>query len=222
MTNACLFSGGKDSMLALHKAMELGADIDLLITMRSANKESYMFHYPNVGLTELQAHALGMRHVFAETEGRKEEELEDLEEALKVNDVKLLVTGATFSKYQADRINAIAKKLGVEHVAPLWHIEPLDELNELAERYNTIITSVSAEGLDVSLLGKRIDKNIIEALKEANEKYGINLVFEGGEAETFVLDAPLFKKKIVVEKARVERSGANGVYLIEKAALADK
>ena len=48
MTNACLFSGGKDSTLALHRAVELGANIDLLITMRSANRESYMFHYPNV------------------------------------------------------------------------------------------------------------------------------------------------------------------------------
>ena len=34
-----------------------------------------------------------------------------MENALKENDVRLLVTGATFSRYQADRINAIAKKL---------------------------------------------------------------------------------------------------------------
>ncbi|MDE1855363.1 MAG: diphthine--ammonia ligase [Candidatus Micrarchaeota archaeon] len=222
MSNACLFSGGKDSTLALHRAIELGAKIDLLITMKSANRESYMFHYPNVEQTKLQAEALGIRQVFAQTEGRKEDELKDLENAFTANDVKLLVTGATFSRYQADRINAIAKRLGIEHVAPLWHTDPLDELNELAEKYNVIITSVSAEGLGTSLLGRRIDETVIEELKEANRKHGINLVFEGGEAETFVLDAPLFKKRIAVEKARVEESGANGVYLIEKAALTAK
>jgi diphthine-ammonia ligase len=222
MTNACLLSGGKDSMLALHKAVELGAKIDLLITMRSANRESYMFHYPNVELAAMQAKALGIRHVFAETEGKKEEELKDLESALKANGVKLLVTGATYSRYQADRINAIAGRLGIEHLAPLWHVDPIEELNEIAARYNVIITSVSAEGLGTSLLGKRIDASMIEQLKEANRKHGINLVFEGGEAETFVLDAPLFKRRIVVEKARVEENGTNGVYLIEKAALANK
>lgn len=222
MSNACLFSGGKDSTLALHRAIEQGIDIDLLITMKSSNKESYMFHYPNVELTALQAEALGIRHVFRTTEGKKEEELKDLEKALKDNDVKLLVTGATFSRYQADRINAIAKKLTIEHVAPLWHTDPLGELNELAERFSVIITSVSAEGLDVSLLGKKIDKRIIERLVEANKKHGINLVFEGGEAETFVLDAPLFKKRIEVQKAHVEESGTTGIFAIEKAVLVGK
>jgi ABC transporter with metal-binding/Fe-S-binding domain ATP-binding protein len=222
MSSACLFSGGKDSTLALHKAVGLGIGVDLLITMRSANRESYMFHYPNVELTELQAEALGMRHVFSDTEGRKEEELDDLEEALRSNDVKLLVTGATSSKYQADRINAIARKLGIEHIAPLWRIDPVEELNEIASRYEAIITSVSAEGLSPSLLGKRIDGKVIEELKEANRKRGVNLVFEGGEAETLVLDAPMFKEKLVIEKAHTEVSGNNGTYLIERARLANK
>jgi ABC transporter with metal-binding/Fe-S-binding domain ATP-binding protein len=222
MTNACLFSGGKDSMLALHKVIGLGIKIDLLITMKSVNKESYMFHYPNIDFSRLQAEALSIRQVFGATEGEKEEELKDLERVLLENDVKLMVTGATYSKYQADRINTIAKKLEIEHMAPLWHIEPLDELNELAEKYNAIITSVSAEGLDTTLLGKRIDIEIIEKLIEANKKHGINLLFEGGEAETFVLDAPLFKKKIKIEKAHVEKKGENGVYLIDKARLVPK
>ena len=222
MTNACLFSGGKDSTLALHKVIELGIGIDLLITMRSANRESYMFHYPNVELTRMQAEAMGIRHVFAETEGKKEDELKDLEQAFRANGVETLVTGATYSKYQADRINAIAKRLGIEHVAPLWHIEPMDELEEISEKYNAIITSVSAQGLDTSLLGKRIDSKVIAKLNEANRKYGINVLFEGGEGETFVLDAPLFKKRIEIEKSRTEKTGENGVFLIEKARLVAK
>ena len=48
MSNACLLSGGKDSTMALHKTIGLGVKIDLLITIVSKNKESYMFHYPNV------------------------------------------------------------------------------------------------------------------------------------------------------------------------------
>ncbi len=222
MHNACLYSGGKDSTLALHKVVATGVKIDLLITMLSKNKSSYMFHYPNVRHTKLQAEALGIGQVFVETEGKKEEELADLEKAFTDNDVKVLVTGATYSKYQGDRINNIAKKLGIEHLAPLWHIDPMEELNTLDKDFNAIITSVSAEGLDESFLGRRIDKEIIARLQEANKKHGINMLFEGGEAESFVLDAPLFKKKIEIIKARKEWNGTTGAYFIEDARLSDK
>ncbi|MDE1860651.1 MAG: TIGR00289 family protein [Candidatus Micrarchaeota archaeon] len=219
---ACLYSGGKDSTLALHKVTGLGIKVDLLITMISKSSESYMFHYPNVRYTALQARALGIKQVFAETEGRKEEELKDLERVISENGVELLVTGATYSKYQADRIDRLAKKLGVEHVAPLWHIEPKLELEEIARDFNAIITSVSAEGLDESLLGRRIDKDVIRILEEANRKYGINMLFEGGEAESFVLDAPLFKKRIEITRARKDWHGNRGMYMIDEAKLVGK
>ncbi len=219
---ACLFSGGKDSTLALHKAYELGIKTELLITFKSRNPDSYMFHYPNVEHTQLQAEALGIKQVFVDTMGVKEKELDDLENALKKNGVDVVITGATYSKYQGDRVNRIAEKLGIEHIAPLWHIDPLQELNEIAEKYNAIITKVSAEGLDKSLLGKRIDNNVIKILEEANKKYGINMLFEGGEGESFVLDAPLFKKKIVVKSSEIIDEGMSATYKIGKALLAEK
>ena len=222
MVNACLYSGGKDSTLALHKVVARGIKIDLLISIKSKNTASYMFHYPNVRYTEMQAEALGIKHIFAETEGIKEEELKDLEKVLVDNNVKLLVTGATYSKYQGDRVNDLCKKLGIEHIAPLWHIEPLDELNELAEKFDAIITSVSAEGFDQSFLGKRIDQGIIAKLVALNKKYGINMLFEGGEAESFVINAPLFRKRIEIEKAHVDWKGNTGAYIIEEARLVDK
>lgn len=222
MSNACLYSGGKDSTLALHKAVRSGKKIDLLITMRPENEYSYMFHYPNTAYTSLQAEALGIRQVFADTKGEKELELMDLERVLKENDVKLLVTGATYSSYQADRINNICKNLGIESVAPLWHIEPLEELNELSSDFNAIITSVSAEGFDKSFLGARIDDKIIKRLQKLNSRYKVNMLFEGGEAESFVLDAPLFRKRIIIEKAKTEWDGSTGRYMIEQAHLESK
>ncbi len=196
--------------------------MDLLITMRPGSSESYMFHYPNVEHTALQARALGIRHVFGETSGEKEEELKDLDRVLVENGVKLLVTGATYSRYQGDRIDAMTRRLGIDHLAPLWHIDPMEELNELAEKYEAIITSVSAEGLDESFLGKRIDTAMIGRLTGLNRRHGINLLFEGGEAETFVLDAPLFRKRVVLERSKTEFSKGRGTYLIEKARLEDK
>ena len=71
MSNACLLSGGKDSVLALHKVIGLGVKMDLLITMISKSMESYMFHYPNVQHTRLQAEVLGIRQVFARPRERR-------------------------------------------------------------------------------------------------------------------------------------------------------
>ncbi|HUB92447.1 MAG TPA: diphthine--ammonia ligase [Candidatus Saccharimonadales bacterium] len=222
MSNACLFSGGKDSTLSLHKAVESGVKIDLIITMLPENKESYMFHYPNLKFTSLQAEAMGIKQVFVKTQGKKEDELADLEMAFRDNDVRFLVTGATYSKYQADRIGNIATRLGIENMAPLWHIEPLRELNELSEKYEAIIAAVAAEGFDDSFLGKRIDQEMIAKLVELNKRYNINMLFEGGEAESFVLNAPLFRKRIRINRARKEWNGARGLYMIEDAELVGK
>ncbi|MGC8662448.1 MAG: diphthine--ammonia ligase [Candidatus Micrarchaeia archaeon] len=219
---ACLFSGGKDSTLALHKAYAVGMHTELLLTFKSKNPDSYMFHYPNIEYTKLQAEALGIKHIIVESDGAKEKELEDIEKALVENSVTTLITGATYSKYQADRINRIAKKLDIEHVAPLWHVEPIEELEEIAEKYYAIITKVSAEGLDKSLLGARIDMSTIKILEDANKKYGINMLFEGGEGESFVLDAPLFKKKILIKQSAILDSGMSATYVIKRAELAEK
>ncbi len=222
MSNACLFSGGKDSTLALHKAIGSGIEIDLLITFVSRNEFSYMFHYPNIESTKLQAEALGIRQVFVESAGVKEEELKDIERALAENQVATLVTGAVASAYQKSRIEAICTELNIKCISPLWGVDPIAELTELAERYEVIITQVTSEGFDESFLGARIDAKMIERLQKLYEKYKINRLFEGGEAESFVLDAPLFKKKIAVSDSEKVWNKGVGRFVIKKAELVDR
>ncbi len=73
--NLCvLFSGGKDSTLALHIAAQKET-VACLITVESKNVESFMFHTPNIDMTTMQAEALGLPLVKVETEGQKEAEL---------------------------------------------------------------------------------------------------------------------------------------------------
>ncbi|MDE1857386.1 MAG: diphthine--ammonia ligase [Candidatus Micrarchaeota archaeon] len=219
---ACLFSGGKDSTLAIHRMRDSGRPVDLLLSIVSQNDYSYMFHKPNILSTALQAQAMGIRHVVGGTVGEKEHELNDLEELLVENGVTELVTGAVSSEYQKSRIDRICMKLGVEHIAPLWGADPMKELNELASGYNVIITQVAADGFDDSYLGARIDSAMITKLVDLHKRKRINLLFEGGEAESFVLDAPLFGKRIAIDKAHAERHGQVGRYIIDEAHLEGK
>jgi predicted ATP pyrophosphatase (TIGR00289 family) len=107
--------------------------------------------------------------------------------------------------------------------APLWLRDPEEYMKEIIELgFEVIITSVSAEGLDKSWLGKKIDFDILNRIKDLNKKYGIHIAFEGGEAETLVLDGPIFKKRIKIIKSETIWDRDSGNFLIRDAILEDK
>ena len=221
-----LFSGGKDSTLALHKAAER-EEVVCLITLVSENKESFMFHTPNIDLTALQAEALGLPLIKKVTAGKPEKELKDLEEAIaqtiKTFKIKGVVTGAVESVYQAARIQQTCNRLGVWCFNPLWKRNQKALLEEIVrEGFKAIISGVFAYPLDEKWLGKQIDEKMIARLSALSHEYGISPSGEGGEIETTVLDAPLFHKKIQVLDWEVEAKGNSGVFRIKQARLAEK
>jgi len=222
---AVLFSGAKDSTFAIYQSMNMGMDVKFLVTINPKSDESYMFHHPNIKWAGLQAEALGIKIITKETEGEKEKELDDLKEVLSSikDDIDGVVSGALESRYQRVRIDRICRELGLESFAPLWMRSMSDYLEEIIKTgFKVIITAVAAEGLDESWLGRKLDKKLIKDLEKASLKYGIHKGFEGGEAETFVLDGPIFKKRVKILEARKEWDGIRGVYVIEKAILVDK
>ena len=178
-----LFSGGKDSTFALHLAAEK-EEVVCLITVVSKNKESYMFHTPNIDVTTLQAQALGLPLVSVVTEGKKEEELADLEtaiaEAKEKFQIEGVVTGAVESVYQAARIQRICNHLDVWSFNPLWKQDQQMLLETLVARnFCVIISGVFAYPLDEKWLGTRIDPHVIARLVQFQEQYGISPSGEG-------------------------------------------
>jgi ABC transporter with metal-binding/Fe-S-binding domain ATP-binding protein len=221
-----LFSGGKDSTLALHKASEK-EEVVCLITLVSQNKESFMFHTPNIDITSLQAEAMGLPLIQKVTEGKPEEELKDLEEAIAqaVKDFQIegVVSGAVESVYQSERIQRVCSRLGVWCFNPLWKRNQKALLEEIvAKGFKVIISGIFAYPLDRSWLGKEIDKELIEKLVFLGKEFGLSPSGEGGEIETTVLDAPLFKKKIEVLDYETEANGNSGVFRIKRARLTAK
>jgi len=200
---AVLFSGGKDSCMSAYLAKKQGHDIMCLITMDSENPESYMFHTPSIKKTKHQAKVMNLPLIVKKTKGKKEKELEDLEiairEAKKRYKIKGVVSGALASNYQKSRIESICKKLKLKSLTPLWHKNEFKYLNEIIKnKFQVIITAVSAYPLNASWLGREIDKKFIENIHETCKKYKIHPAGEGGEFETFVLDCPLFERPLKV------------------------
>lgn len=218
--SAVLFSGGKDSTYAAYLAKQQGYELSCLISVLSVNKESYMFHTPSIEKTKKQAEVMGIPLIIQKTKGEKEKELLDLEIVIKkakdLYNINCIITGALYSNYQASRIKKICNNLELECFNPLWHKNEFEYWDELFENnFEIMIVGVASEGLDKKWLGRIINKDNFEELKKLKKKFQFHLAFEGGEAETFVLDCPLFKKKLNVVKGQEEWDGVSGRYSIE-------
>jgi diphthine-ammonia ligase len=226
---AALYSGGKDSTFSILKAKQADHDIACLVSIRPRSDDSLLFHYPNVWLIDLLARAMHIPLAsFDIAKTSKEAEVEALEHAIitakSVYGIEGIVHGAISSNFQNQLFKKICTKNGLTMITPIWNI-PLDRyLDELlSENFDIIFVSVSAMGLERCWLGKSFDRSSLDRLSSLSRKFGFNLAFEGGEAETLVLDCPLFEKeRININKARVHWDGQRGMFEILEASLISK
>ncbi|EFD92223.1 MAG: ATP binding protein [Candidatus Parvarchaeum acidophilus ARMAN-5] len=207
MKIAALFTGGKDSTYSAFLASKEN-ELVCLMNIYSDNNDSYMFHTVGRKLLDLQADAMNVPLEYYKTEGIKEEELKDLKTFIKeIKDkygIEGVVSGAINSRYQYDRINKILEEMSLKSITPLWNIDVENYLKELVkEGFRIAIISVSAEGLDKSWLGREINEETLPELLELSRKYRFHAAFEGGEAETAVLDGPNFKYRISIKESKV-------------------
>lgn len=73
----------------------------------------------------------------------------------------------------------------------------IEDLNALG--FDVLIVKVASLGLDKKHVGQRLS-GLTEHLIQLNQRFGVHPAGEGGEFESFVLDCPMFKKRIVVEE----------------------
>ncbi len=221
-----LFSGGKDSTYAAWLASKRD-ELACLVTLFPRSEMSYMFHYPNLRWTALQAEAMGVPQVTARTEGVKEEELADLKRAIMEAKARFslegVYTGALASVYQKTRVEKICEAMDLKCLSPLWGVDPEAHLRKLVgDGFSVIVVSVSALGLDQSWLGRELDEDAIRELIGLGKKYRFHVGLEGGEGETFVLDGPPFSRKVEVRSAVRHWRGDSGHLEITDAVLVPK
>ena len=225
MKLACLFSGGKDSTFAIHLAQKQGHEVVCLLSVFTKSEESHLLHHPNLQWTKLQSESMKIPQLTASSDSEKtEDELSVLSILLQNAKVKFnidgLVHGGIKSQFQKEKFESLCEQLDLVSVAPLWGTDPLQYMNELIDNnFNFIMTTVTSDGLDDTWLGKTISKSEIKILKELSEKFRFNLNFEGGEAETFVLDCPLFSNPITINQSKKIWDGYRGRFEIVDAGL---
>jgi len=196
---AALFSGGKDSSYSILLAEESGIEVTDLIIVRP-ERDSMMFHYPCIEAAEIAAELMGKKHVTVEVSRESEEEMREVGDVLKSLGAEVLVSGAIASSYQKRRIERLCDSLGIQSFTPLWGRDPFEVLEEMLKRgFEIMIIGCFAEGMSKDFLGRVIDEEFLNLLRELNRNYKIHPAGEGGEFETLVLSAPHMKGRLKVD-----------------------
>ena len=225
MKLGALFSGGKDSAFAIYRAKSEGHDISCLVTVFPKSEESHLLHHPNIGLTVLQAKAMNIPQITVGLDSDDARiEVDNLKKALKTAKeqfgIEGVVHGGIRSAFQKNHFETICRSLNLDVIAPLWNVYESRYLHDLIQSgFQFIVTSVTAQGLDDSWLGKVITIPDVEKLISMSSKFGFNASFEGGEAETFVISCSLFSGHIKIIKSNKIWDGYRGRFEITEAVL---
>ena len=225
MKLASLFSGGKDSTYSTYLAKNQGHDIRCLVSIFPKSDESHLLHHPNLKWTNLQSKSMKIPQLTINSQsddGSEEIEImkKILQQAKSDFEIEGIVHGGIKSQFQKDTFQNVCSTLDLEIISPLWDLDPSNYMNDLVSaNFDYIIVSVSSDGLDDSWLGRKIGANDIIHLQSLSKKFGFNLNFEGGEAETFVTDCPLFSDSIEIIEGKKVWDGYRGRFEILDARL---
>ena len=220
-----LFSGGKDSTFSIYKAKKEGHEVVCVVTIFPQSEESQLLHYPNIQFTKLQSESMNIPQISIKVDSTNpNSEAQTLKEILiKAKDefeIQGIVHGGILSEFQKKQFDQISQSLGITLISPLWKKNEKEYMKDLLEsKFHFIPISVTSDGLDESWLGKEITKEDLVTLTQLSQKHGFNLSFEGGEAETFVTDCPLFSYPIKIIKSKKIWDGYRGTFEILEAEL---
>lgn len=190
------YSGGKDSMLAIHHALQQGLEPVALITTYNTDKGRSWFHgIPNTVLEQV-SDSLGIPVWLIRTDGQHY--AHHFEQALttaKEQGAEICVFGdIDIEEHRAwcrDRCDAV----GLEAMFPLWGESRLDLVHAVIQNgFTATITVVDTKRLTRAVLGQTLSTDTLAIIVEC----GADACGENGEYHTFVSDGPVFKHPVPV------------------------
>jgi uncharacterized protein (TIGR00290 family) len=202
------WSGGKDSCLACYEAMKSGFRVKYLLNFISKKYKRCSFHGIEARLLKLQAKLIGiplMQKEVSPDMKKYEEEFKEAVSKLKTKGFKRMVFGDIYLEEHKDWVERVCRELDIEPLEPLWGISAdriIEDFINLG--FKAIIVSCKADLFAKDFVGKVIDKDFLKELKKRN----ICPCGENGEFHTFVIDGPIFKKRIeIIDSQAVLKKG---------------
>src|SRR6056297_1110257 len=194
----CSWSGGKDSCLALYKAIEANLKPKRLLNMLNEEGDNSRSHNLPFSVLKAQAKSLDIPLTTKRTSWDDYEEkfIETIKE-FKKEGIDQGVFGDIDLKENREWEEKVCSKAGLTARLPLWEQAREDLLNEFIELgFKTMIIVVNEDYLDKKYLGKIIDKKLIKEFKDI----GIDPSGENGEYHTVVINGPIFNERIQLKK----------------------
>lgn len=195
---AVLWSGGKDSALALREVRRSGQyEVASLVTTVTEDYDRVSMHGVRRALLEKQADSLGipLEMVLIPKRSSNEEYGARMAGALarlKAADVHAVVAGDIFledvRRYREERL----REAGMRALFPLWNRDTGDLARAfIAEGFDAVTTCVDGHVLDGSWAGRAFDAGFLADLPS-----GVDPCGENGEFHTFVYGGPVFGEKV--------------------------
>ncbi len=189
-----MWSGGKDSALALDRARRSGIEVARLISFYDSATGRVRFHATRVELLDAQAKAIGIElqaipTTWPEMDARLNQLLATLHDegfaGVVFGDIHL----ADVREWYEKRVRAA----GLEHVEPIWGEPPRALLDEFtASGGRAVLTCVELAKLDQSWLGRITDARFAADI----EKEGVDVCGENGEYHSFAFAGPIFETPV--------------------------
>ncbi len=192
------YSLGKDSTLALYRAIKSGCDVmALIISVNEENLRSW-FHGVDSELINAVSSSLGIPVILAKSDGSNYREVfvEALEEAKSLG-VSECVFGDIDIEDHFDWCSAVCDEAKMSAWFPLWKEDRREIVEEFINSgFKAIIKTVSKQfKMDMSFLNRQLTLDVLDEL----ESLGVDVCGENGEYHTFVFDGPIFNKPIATE-----------------------
>jgi uncharacterized protein (TIGR00290 family) len=195
---ACSFSGGKDSCLALYRAIHAGGDAKKLITMFTEGGERSRSHGLHLSIITAQSQAMNIPLLTRATSRNDyEKHFTDALTSVKKEGVQHVVFGDIDLREHRDWEERVCNGIGLRPFLPLWLEERGKILGEFLELgFCAMIIAVKENVLTTSLLGKTLSRTVIEEI----ESQGADACGEEGEYHTLVYDGPIFQSSLTLTR----------------------
>lgn len=193
MKALCSFSGGKDSCLALWRALQQGLDVRTLLVMFEESGERSRSHAIPLPLIERQAQAMGMDLVVRNASWKTyETAFTDALKQLHATGHAQAVFGDIDLQAHRDWEEKVCAAAGVTAVLPLWHNDRRTLADEvLAAGFRAVVVCTDSRYLGDEFCGRQYDAQFIADLPA-----GVDACGENGEFHTFVYDGPCFERPV--------------------------